>query len=97
MPLADGSPLAFPCDFPIKVMGRKERGFAQTVADIVRKCDPGHDPVISTYTSDMLFAALQNWVKNKSDAEQVIKDLVAAVYDPNDAANLDTITAVVIA
>ena len=44
MPLADGSPLAFPCDFPIKVMGRKERGFAQTVADIVRKHAPDFDP-----------------------------------------------------
>jgi hypothetical protein len=26
---------AFPCDFPIKIMGRKERGFAQSVTDIV--------------------------------------------------------------
>ena len=31
------SALAFPCDFPIKVMGRKERGFAQAVTDIVLK------------------------------------------------------------
>ena len=28
---------AFPCDFPIKIMGRKERGFAQSVTDIVLK------------------------------------------------------------
>jgi putative lipoic acid-binding regulatory protein len=27
----------FPCVFPIKVMGRREDGFAQTVADIVRR------------------------------------------------------------
>jgi putative lipoic acid-binding regulatory protein len=40
----DGSALAFPCDFPIKVMGRKERGFAQTVTDIVRKHAPDFDP-----------------------------------------------------
>jgi putative lipoic acid-binding regulatory protein len=26
---------AFPCDFPIKIMGRKERGFAQSVTEIV--------------------------------------------------------------
>ena len=31
------SALAFPCDFPIKIMGRKERGFAQSVTDIVLK------------------------------------------------------------
>ncbi|HET7197658.1 MAG TPA: DUF493 domain-containing protein [Burkholderiales bacterium] len=45
MPLhAEGSALAFPCEFPIKVMGRKEPGFAQAVADIVRKHAPDFDP-----------------------------------------------------
>ncbi len=40
----EGSPLAFPCDFPIKVMGRKEPGFAQTVMDIVLRHAPDFDP-----------------------------------------------------
>ena len=40
----DGSPLAFPCDFPIKVMGRKEPKFAQTIMDIVLRHAPGFDP-----------------------------------------------------
>ena len=31
------SPLTFPCLFPIKVMGRREDGFAQTVVEIVRR------------------------------------------------------------
>jgi uncharacterized protein len=38
------SALAFPCDFPIKVMGRNERGFAQTVTDIVLKHVRDFDP-----------------------------------------------------
>jgi putative lipoic acid-binding regulatory protein len=38
------SALAFPCDFPIKIMGRKERGFAQAVTDIVRKHARDFDP-----------------------------------------------------
>jgi putative lipoic acid-binding regulatory protein len=38
------SALAFPCDFPIKVMGRKERGFAQAVSDIVLKHARDFDP-----------------------------------------------------
>jgi len=42
--LAASSPLAFPCDFPIKVMGRKQSGFAQAVTDIVRKHAPEFDP-----------------------------------------------------
>jgi len=38
------SVLAFPCDFPIKVMGRKERGFAQAVTDIVLRHARDFDP-----------------------------------------------------
>ena len=45
MPLvADSSALAFPCDFPIKVMGRKQPGFAQAVTEIVVKHAPDFDP-----------------------------------------------------
>lgn len=29
--------LTFPCVFPIKVMGRREDGFAQSVSEIVRR------------------------------------------------------------
>ena len=41
--VADSSSLAFPCDFPIKVMGRKQPGFAQAVTDIVVKHAPDFD------------------------------------------------------
>ena len=41
--VSDPSPLAFPCDFPIKVMGRKQPGFAQAVTDIVLKHAPDFD------------------------------------------------------
>jgi len=45
MPLADqNSLLAYPCDFPIKVMGRKEPGFAQNVMEIVLKHAPDYQP-----------------------------------------------------
>lgn len=36
--------LTFPCVFPIKVMGRREDGFAQTVADIVQRHAPDFHP-----------------------------------------------------
>ena len=42
--LAEGSLLDFPCDFPIKVMGRKSPGFAQMVTEIVRRHAPDFDP-----------------------------------------------------
>ena len=41
--MAEGSPLAFPCDFPIKVMGRKQPGFAQGVIDVVLRHAPDFD------------------------------------------------------
>jgi putative lipoic acid-binding regulatory protein len=41
--VAENSLLAFPCDFPIKVMGRKEPRFVQTVTGIVRKHAPDFD------------------------------------------------------
>ena len=41
--MAEGSPLAFPCDYPIKVMGRKQRGFAQEVTDVVLRHAPDFD------------------------------------------------------
>ena len=36
--------LIFPCVFPIKVMGRREDGFAQAVADVVRRHAPDFHP-----------------------------------------------------
>jgi putative lipoic acid-binding regulatory protein len=36
--------LTFPCEFPMKVMGRREDGFAQLVSEIVMKHAPDFDP-----------------------------------------------------
>jgi putative lipoic acid-binding regulatory protein len=41
--VAHSSPLAFPCDFPIKVMGRRQPRFVQAVTGIVRKHAPEFD------------------------------------------------------
>lgn len=38
------SPLSFPCVFPLKVLGRREDGFAQAVADAVQHHVPDFDP-----------------------------------------------------
>jgi putative lipoic acid-binding regulatory protein len=45
MPDQDASTLlAFPCDFPIKVMGKRQAAFAQTMVDIVKRHAPDFDP-----------------------------------------------------
>ncbi|MDO8933415.1 MAG: DUF493 domain-containing protein [Rhodocyclaceae bacterium] len=41
--MADETLLEFPCDFPIKIMGAAQDGFAQTVIDVVLRHVPGFD------------------------------------------------------
>jgi putative lipoic acid-binding regulatory protein len=41
---AQVSVLEFPCAFPIKIMGRRQDGFAQQIADIVVRHAPDFDP-----------------------------------------------------
>lgn len=38
------SPLKFPTEFPIKVMGRTQEGFAQAIVTVVQKHAPDFDP-----------------------------------------------------
>jgi len=35
--------LAFPCDFPIKIMGKTQAGFAQAIVEVVQRRAPGFD------------------------------------------------------
>lgn len=36
--------IEFPCDFPIKVMGARVEGFAQTIVDVVLEHHPDFEP-----------------------------------------------------
>lgn len=36
--------IAYPCDFPIKVMGRRQARFAQSVVEVVQRHAPDFDP-----------------------------------------------------
>jgi uncharacterized protein len=41
---SEDSLIEYPCDFPIKVMGRAQPDFAQTLTEVVRRFDPAFDP-----------------------------------------------------
>jgi uncharacterized protein len=43
-PSPGASPLTFPTPFPIKIMGRREEGFAQEVVKVVLAHAPDFDP-----------------------------------------------------
>ena len=44
MPELAASPLEFPCEFPLKIMGLTQPGFAQAVIEVVQKHAPDFDP-----------------------------------------------------
>ena len=44
MPQPGESLLKFPTEFPIKVMGRTQDGFAQAIVAVIRKHAPDFDP-----------------------------------------------------
>ena len=44
MPDLEQSLIAFPCEFPIKIMGRTQAGFAQAVIEVVQRHAPEFDP-----------------------------------------------------
>jgi uncharacterized protein len=44
MPDPETPLLAFPCEFPIKIMGLTQKGFAQAVIEVVARHAPDFDP-----------------------------------------------------
>ena len=44
LPIPEESPLKFPTEFPIKIMGRTRDGFAQAVVAVVQRHAPDFDP-----------------------------------------------------
>lgn len=47
--MSEDSLIEYPCDFPIKIMGRAEEGFAQSVVEIVLR----HAPDFAAETVEM--------------------------------------------
>ncbi|MGH8751092.1 MAG: HP0495 family protein [Burkholderiales bacterium] len=40
----ESSQIDFPCEFPIKIMGKSQAGFAQSVMEVVLRHAPDFDP-----------------------------------------------------
>ena len=41
--IADAQLLEYPCDFPLKILGHTQAGFAQAVIDVVKRHAPDFD------------------------------------------------------
>lgn len=58
MPESKDSLIDYPCAFPLKIMGRRDDGFAQAILDVVRK----HDPVFDGATMEMRLSSGGNYL-----------------------------------
>jgi putative lipoic acid-binding regulatory protein len=73
--------LTFPCVFPIKIMGRTQDGFAQAVAEVVKKHAPDFDPA----SLEMRASKEGNWLsvtatvnaKSRDQLDDLYRELVA--------------------
>ena len=68
--------LEFPCDFPIKIMGRTQDGFAQAMSDIVQKHAPDFDPS----TLEMRASKEGNWLSVTATVNATSREQLDNLY-----------------
>jgi hypothetical protein len=68
--------LEFPTEFPIKVTGRRDDGFAQWVADVVRRHAPDFDPA----TLEMRPSKNGNYIALTATIRATSKPQLDAIY-----------------
>jgi uncharacterized protein len=71
--------LAFPCEFPIKVMGRAQPGFEQNIVALVRRHAPDFDPttveVRSSREGTYLSITLIVMAKSREQLDDIYREL----------------------
>lgn len=73
---AEPSLLEFPCDFPIKIMGKREDGFAQAVLETVLR----HAPDFDAAAIEMRPSAKGNYLSLTCTIRAVSRDQLDALY-----------------
>lgn len=74
--MSDESLLQFPCDFPIKVMGQRQDGFAQAVLDVVLR----HAPDFDAAAMEMRPSAKGNYMSLTCTIRAVSRAQLDALY-----------------
>jgi putative lipoic acid-binding regulatory protein len=77
----EDSPLTFPCDFPVKVMGPKQAGFAKAVLDIVRQRAPGFDESTIETRESRKGTYLSLTLTVRAESRQQLDDLYRELCD----------------
>ncbi|MBK6632331.1 MAG: DUF493 domain-containing protein [Betaproteobacteria bacterium] len=73
---AEPSLLEFPCDFPIKIMGKREDGFAQAVLESVLR----HAPDFDAAAIEMRPSAKGNYLSLTCTIRAVSREQLDALY-----------------
>lgn len=68
--------IEYPCDFPIKIMGASQAGFAQTVVDIVRRHAPDFDPA----TVEMRVSRAKKYLSVTATIRATSREQLDALY-----------------
>lgn len=68
--------LEFPCDFPLKIMGASDVGFAQAIADVVLK----HAPDFDVATMEMRPSKAGNYLSLTCTVRAVSQAQLDALY-----------------
>lgn len=71
-----GRVIAYPCDFPIKVMGNSKPGFAQTVVEIVQR----HAPDFDASTVEMRMSRERKYVSVTATIRATSREQLDALY-----------------
>ncbi len=73
--------IEYPCDFPIKVLGRTQAGFAQTVLEIVRLYAPDFDGATMEMRTSKKGKYLSVTCVIRATSRQQLDDLYRALCD----------------
>ena len=74
--MSEDSLLQFPCDFPIKVLGRRQDGFAQAVLEVVLR----HAPDFDAAAMEMRPSAKGNYISFTCTIRAVSRAQLDALY-----------------
>ena len=73
---AEPSLIEYPCDFPLKIMGKTQPGYAQAVIDIVRSHAPDFDPE----TVEMRASKKGNYISLTCVIRAISREQLDALY-----------------
>jgi len=74
--MSDDTLLEFPCDFPVKIMGKTQDGFAEAIVAIVIK----HAPDFDAATVEMRASKGGNYLSLTCTVRATSKDQLDALY-----------------